>query len=87
MHAAPQAYACMRTRATRTRYTRTHVRTCARARVWGNAPNSLLVATCSPKGKCCGKYKKVAKSLEVSKKNCTFASGTKFYKLWKRKII
>ena len=59
MYAAPQAYACMRTRATRT--TRTHVRTCARARVWGNAPNSLLAATCSPKGKCCGKYKKVAK--------------------------
>ena len=59
MHAAPQAYACMRTRATRT--THTHVRICARARVWGNAPNSLLAATCSPEGKCCGKYKKVAK--------------------------
>lgn len=59
MHAAPQAYACMRTRATRT--THTHVRTCARARVCGNAANSLLAATCSPKGKCCGKYKKVAK--------------------------
>ena len=60
MHAAPQAYARMRTRATRT--THTHVRTCARARVWGNAPNSRLAATCSPKGKCCGKYKKVTKN-------------------------
>ena len=59
MHAAPQAYACMRTRATRT--TRTHVRTCARARVWGNAPNSLLAATYCRNGRCCGKYKKVAK--------------------------
>lgn len=59
MHAAPQAYTCMRTRATRT--THTYVRICARARVWGNAPNSLLAATCSLKGKCCGKYKKVAK--------------------------
>ena len=59
MHAAPQAYACMRTRATRT--THTHVRICARARVCGNSANSLLAATCSPKGKCCGKYKKVAK--------------------------
>lgn len=59
MHAAPQAYTCVRTRATRT--THTHVRICARARVLGNSANSLLVATCSPEGKCCGKYKKVAK--------------------------
>lgn len=59
MHAAPQAYTCMRTHATRT--THTHVRTCARARVRLNSANSLLAATCSPKGKCCGKYKKVAK--------------------------
>lgn len=59
MHAAPQAYACMRTHTTRT--THTHVRICARARVWGNAPNSLLVATYCLNGRCCGKYKKVAK--------------------------
>ena len=87
MHAAPQAYTCMRTRATRT--THTHIRICARARVWGNAPNSLLAATCnpegaaicSPKGKCCGKYKKVAKKFGGFKKSRTFACGTKFISL------
>lgn len=66
MHAAPQAYACMRTRATRT--THTHVRICARARIWGNAPNSLLVATYCRNGRCCGKYKKVAKKFGGFKK-------------------
>ena len=76
MHAAPQAYTCMRTRATRT--TRTHVRTCARARVCGNSANSLLAATCSPGANVAESTKKLQKSLEVSEESCTFASGTKF---------